>query len=340
MKPFILSIAILCCSCLILAQNHKLVIPTGHVNEVMDVAWSPDEQFIVSGAADNKAIIWNVADYSIYHIFEAHNGTVSAVDWSSKGTQLITASHDDKAILWNMVTLKPIHTFDNGSSGNFNDVVFSPDGRYLLAANEDGTARLYDLEDNYRLLQTFEGHDDEVAVVAFSPVNAERIVTGSYDGEIILWDVSTGEEMERFGEDPAIHSGAILDISFSSDGNYVVSGADDNYAMVWDLQGNQLGAIDHEAPVYAVSFSGDGERVYIAGDQNEVWAVNWRNNTAQYLYEHTYEVSCMALSPSGRQLISGGRDYIIEAFDLEQGIPSYDTHKTRINAGAGVGNAC
>ena len=48
-----------------------------------------------------------------------------------------------------------------------------------------------------RLLKTFSGHADWVYSLAFSPAT-DRLATGSFDGEVRLWNVVDGKDLVKF----------------------------------------------------------------------------------------------------------------------------------------------
>ena len=69
-------------------------------------------------------------------------------------------------------------------------VAFSPDGRTVLTASWDRTARLWDARTGEPIGPPMV-HDDWVSSVAFSP-DGRTILTGSYDRTARLWDRATG----------------------------------------------------------------------------------------------------------------------------------------------------
>jgi WD40 repeat protein len=76
----------------------------------------------------------------------------------------------------------------------------------------------------------FKGHEDEVWSVAFSP-DSQRIVSGSADHTMRLWDAMTGKLMGTLMEG---HEKAVLSVAFSPDGQRIVSGSEDRTVRVWE----------------------------------------------------------------------------------------------------------
>ena len=70
---------------------------------------------------------------------------------------------------------------------------FSPDGRRIVTASEDQTARIWDAA-TAKLLAVLSGHDDAVARAAFSP-DGRRIVTASRDQTARIWDAATARQL-------------------------------------------------------------------------------------------------------------------------------------------------
>ena len=71
--------------------------------------------------------------------------------------------------------------------------VFSPDGRRILTASDDQTARIWDAASGEQLT-VLSGHDEGVLGAAFSP-DGRRIVTASQDGTARTWDAATGRPL-------------------------------------------------------------------------------------------------------------------------------------------------
>ncbi|KAG2753677.1 WD40 repeat-like protein, partial [Suillus brevipes Sb2] len=129
----------------------------------------------------------------------------------------------------------------------------------------------------------FLGHINVVSSVSFLP-DGTRIVSGSEDHTVRVWDAATGLPLGK----PFQHNSSVLSVSFSPDGTRIVSGSSDCTVRVWDAAtGLSLGKpfLGHINVVSSVSFSPDGTRI-VSGSQDSTVRV-WDAATAQQFQEHT-----------------------------------------------------
>jgi WD40 repeat protein len=75
-----------------------------------------------------------------------------------------------------------------------------------------------------------KGHASAVSAVAISP-DGKRVVTGSYDRTVRIWDIKTAQELISFRNH---NSWICLDsIAFSADGRLLMTAGMDRVAKLW-----------------------------------------------------------------------------------------------------------
>jgi serine/threonine protein kinase len=98
---------------------------------------------------------------------------------------------------------------------------FSPDGRHVVTASADHTARVWDAGSGLPVTAPMK-HDGDVWHASFSP-NGRRLVTASGEfrkpGEARVWDVASGQPVTP----PIRHKGMVCHASFSRDGGRVIT---------------------------------------------------------------------------------------------------------------------
>ncbi|KAL5982647.1 3-oxoacyl-[acyl-carrier-protein] synthase [Asimina triloba] len=65
-----------------------------HRKDVLDLQWSTDGAFLVSGSVDNSCIIWDVNKASVHQILDAHLHYVQGVAWDPLGHYVASISSD------------------------------------------------------------------------------------------------------------------------------------------------------------------------------------------------------------------------------------------------------
>ena len=79
------------------------------------------------------------------------------------------------------------------------------------------------------MLSPLQGHDSGINSVTFSP-DGSKIISGSDDKTIRVWDASTGVEMLSPLQG---HDSGVSSIAFSPDGSKIISGSEDHTIRVW-----------------------------------------------------------------------------------------------------------
>src|SRR5262249_59379951 len=120
---------------------------------------------------------------------------------------------------------------------NATDVRFSPDGRWVLTASDDRTARVWDVVTGKPRFAVPLRHGHAVLRASFSP-DGSRILTASADRTAGVWDAVTGRLIATL----AGHRGPVCDARFSPDGRRVVTASSDSTARIWDATAPQLRA--------------------------------------------------------------------------------------------------
>jgi hypothetical protein len=117
-----------------------------------------------------------------------------------------------------------------------------------------------------------QGHSSLVLTIAFSVDG--KLVSGSEDCTIRLWDTTTGI---LIGKPIAAHSGPVTSVAFSADGTRIVSGSDDNTLKLWDIgptgiSTRIIGA--HSSPVSSISIMLGKVRSKSTTDEVRWWDIN------------------------------------------------------------------
>lgn len=193
---------------------------------------------------------------------------------------------------------------------------FSPDGRHVVTAAADGTARVWDVSRPHPTAIVLAGHREAVYGAAFDR-DGNHVVTASLDGTARVWDLSTTPPTSR---ELKGHTNSVLFAAFSPDGRRVVTTSIDQTARVWDISGPQPTSTVlpwHQGSVLAAAFSPDGRRVAAVstGKNVRVWNLSASHDQPIDLIGHTDAVLSVAFSKDGR-LITASRDGTAQVWDL------------------------
>jgi WD40 repeat protein len=148
------------------------------------------------------------------------------------------------------------------------------------------------------------GHSLGLTSHAFS-LDGTRIVSGSYDETLKLWDAATGREIRTLTG----HSSGVSSVAFSPDGNLIVSGDVKGILKVWNTAtGEEIHTLTgHSDIVVSVVFSPDSKLIISGSDTIKVWdAATGRE--IHTLQGHSDYIYYLAFSPDGTRIISCARD--------------------------------
>ncbi|KAF5353773.1 hypothetical protein D9757_013860 [Collybiopsis confluens] len=175
-------------------------------------------------------------------------------------------------------------------------------------------------QSHWPILQTvLMRHEGGIYTVAFSH-DGERIVSGSFDSTVRIWNAQTGEEK---GKPLKGHTDAVTSVAFSPDGMKIVSGSYDDTVRIWNAQtGEEQGKPleGHTDWVTSVAFSPNGMEI-VSGSYDKTVRI-WNAQTGEKqgkLRGHTDRVTSVAFSPDGMKIVSGSFDRTVRIWNAQTG---------------------
>lgn len=174
----------------------------GHTGAILSLAVSPDGQFVATGGADKKLIIWSASDLRPLKTFYMHRDAVTGLDFA------------------------PSQSNQSGF------------GAQLFSASMDRSIKTYSLagEDSLAYVETLFGHQDHV--VGISALAMDQCVSvGARDRSARLWRVVDETQLKFLGDssrNDEYHAGSLDCIAALPPQNFV-TGSDAGTICLWSM---------------------------------------------------------------------------------------------------------
>ena len=213
-----------------------------------------------------------------------------------------------------------------GHQGSVNSASFSPDGKQIVTASDDNTAKVWDTSG--KMIADLKGHQGSVYSASFSP-DGKQIVTASSDNTAKVWDTSGKKIADLKG-----HQGSVNSASFSPDGKHIVTASLDNTAKVWDTSGKKIADLKgHTSYVTSASFSPDGKHIVTASYDNTAQVWDTSSKLLAGLKGHTSSVNSASFSPDGKHIVTASDDNTAKVWDTSgKMIADLKGHKGPVNS--------
>jgi len=250
----------------------------------------------------------------------------------------------------------PLQTVMSGHAEAVRRAVYSPDGKQVLTASLDGTARIWDANtgaqlrvfvrvesavvnanyssDGTKIVTTAGGRvqireaqsgrlllelgDAHVAlgVGEFSP-DGTRVVT-PFGNAVRIWSALTGAPILTLSG----HDDRVVSANFSADGRHIVSASTDKTARIWDSEtGSALATCSgHTESLSDAAFAPDSSRIVTSSADGtiRIWKLN-PCTAPLILNANVGQAIGAAFSPDGKQVATGASDHKIRIWDATSG---------------------
>jgi len=191
-----------------------------------------------------------------------------------------------------------------GNGGSVIGVAYSPDGKFVAAAGQDGKIAIWNPTTGH--VETLQANRRAVDAVAFSP-DGHFLASAGHDRLVHVWNLATRKQQTLKG-----HGNVVDAVAFSGDGKFVVSGSWDGTLRVWDIATGASKPLPDPGRVTGVAFV-PGDRYVAATNETNGLTVVWSTQTwvpvaHTAAAERSEAPDPITVSPDGKLIAIGQTD--------------------------------
>jgi WD40 repeat protein len=337
------------------AAGKRLRFYEGHDNVVFGLAYSRDDKFLVTAAADGSVRVWDTGSEEEVRKFVSMEVPFTCVEFTPDGRHVIAGGLDRNIHLWEIATER--EKVIEGNGGPLLTVAISPDGALLAAGDGTGLIRIYDavtgkekepvkqperlnglgLRDGGRTLvlwavngqirhvdalsgverHTAKVPNDESLQIETSPDGQLAVVINREDEQLKLWDGIKGQECGRI----AGHPGGTGLVCFSADSRHVLTSGADNTVRVWSAATGKEVVQVGNVTALCMALSPDGKLLAVATTEDELCLFETASARERCRFRLSGAANSIALrfSPDGKYLAMASGDEVIRLWDVVRG---------------------
>jgi WD40 repeat protein len=188
---------------------------------------------------------------------------------------------------------------------------YSPDGKLVLVASEDGSARLFDAK-TQRLVRSLSRSGTPLLDAGFSS-DSRRIAAGGEDGVARVWDAGDGTLVGKVE-----HGAPVRTVSLDPKGMLVVT-AGGREVKIWRATGEPVASLPWQKPVTGAFFSPRGELVVAIGNDSVVRLYDASTGQPRGSLNQGGRVTSAAFGLDGRLLVTTGANETARIWRVSDG---------------------
>jgi WD40 repeat protein len=309
-------------------QEIETVVQAGHYAAVTAVCYSPDGKFVATGSADKTIILWRSTDGKEIRSFRGSASGIMYLAFNNEGTVILSLGDDGTCIVWDLATGKQIKKI-NPDNRKFTCASFSPEGSLIVTGSRKTGISVWDLQSGTEKMKLVpvtadlyseKGFDyPETGTVAFSS-DGQFILAGSGDNTAILFDAKTGREIRKFKKTFSTCTSCITDAAITPDNKYVLLTCSDSIKMFDRASGSLVREFYGQGSPEKISVSADSK--YVCGIEYgsvEAWDIKSGRIVLKAGDYSDNKVMAAAISPDGKQVITGGEKRVADTWDFVTG---------------------
>lgn len=212
------------------------------------LAISRDGQWLATGDDDGSMRVWrfNSPSHSIVAMtLRVHPYPVRAVSFSPNGSWLITVAGSESGksnVVASNLTEKEVSAdmVLAGDASRIEHFAITSDGRWLIAASEDPSLRVWDLNaiDQRQSCAVLAGQESAVQSIVLS-TNGRWLATSGVDNFVRVWSMTAigpaGPPVTT-----RIAQGNVTGVCFGGQGDWLATGSDQGNIQLWNLKIDEL----------------------------------------------------------------------------------------------------
>lgn len=289
-----------------------------HPKPARQLAFRPDGKQLATGV-ETTARVWDTQAGRLSAVIPAAASPLSALAFVGDNGVLV-ASEDKTVRRWETSVAwgKPTEL------GPFADRVialgFSPDNKLLATGGgqpaANGEMKIWDVASRKPVREFKDAHSDTVFTVAFSP-DGKLLASGSADKFIRIHDAATGKLVKSLEG----HTHHVLSLDWKPDGKEIASGGADNLVKLWNYEAGEKikDVAGASKQITAVQYTTKGDKVMAAGGDGQVRMLSSNGNVERTFSGAKDYLFCVAVTPDGTTLVSGGQEGKLFIWEVANG---------------------